>query len=86
MKRLFVLLVVVLGGTAVFGQSHQLLTAKELQMSCNTAEKVFEAHGKASTDDAKEYGTCTGYIEGVLDSMRVLGLSDHPKPGLPHIW
>lgn len=62
--------------TAAFGQSRQLMTAKELQTACTTGMKVFEAQGEASTEDAAEYGKCLGYIEGVLDSLRFLVETD----------
>lgn len=34
--------------------------------------KVFDAEGAASAQDAAQYGKCLGYVEGLLDSMRIL--------------
>ncbi len=75
MKKLLIL-AAVLQGTVLFGQSQQLVTAKELQTECTTGVRVFEAQGRASTEDAADYGKCLGYLEGMLDSMRILGESD----------
>jgi hypothetical protein len=47
-------------------------SAKELESACTAAVKVFEADGAASAQDAAQYGKCLGYVEGVLDSMRIL--------------
>jgi hypothetical protein len=58
--------------TIALGQTRQMESAKELERSCTAAVKVFDADGAASAQDAVEYGKCLGYVEGVLDSMRIL--------------
>jgi hypothetical protein len=74
MQRQLTLATVVLTSIFGFGQSPPLESAKELQATCTTALKVLEHADDTtpSTNDAAAYGKCTGYVEAVLDSMRIL--------------
>jgi hypothetical protein len=72
MHRYLILIALCFWGMLAVGQNQQLESAKDLQTACTTAMNVFEKEGAASPQDAAQYGKCLGYVEGVLDSMRVL--------------
>ena len=75
MKRVLILLAICLCGALASAQTPPLESAKELEKTCTTGLRVFE-HEAGTTQDAVEFGKCIGYVEGVLDSMRVLSRTD----------
>ena len=76
MQQRFIVIALCFCGTLTFGQTRQLESAKDLEATCTSAMNVFAKEGAASSQDAAQYGKCLGYVEGVLDSMRILNQTD----------